>query len=930
VCLTGVTDTSFNQASVAIVTVIDSLNFTVAQTGASASSSGGNVQEIWNGTFVVFSATATEVKYFQLGPTDTQTATGTITPKPLMTAGPRSGVVLFKSFNGAITGPSIPVQLSGGGTSYIQASNIPIGPDGTAQRILAFTPAFGSNWYYITSNQIPASNGNPPLTVQGTIINDNTTTSAIIDFADATLIAGTQIDAPGNNLFNQIVLAPSLGVVEYQGRLAWWGEINNLKNLINMGFDGGYTNATTTDRAGSGANDGGAGTAWTNPNNVSSASSYADISLAIFNGSQNILCEAFSFAVSGTLGNIGVTFQSYGTIASAGSILYTIQLLKAGVPFGTPTTCLMPASMGSSGAPINFTATLSSAGLTAADINNAAFGVQIKVAVIEVPGSATCHIRNVQLGVITPNLFPLGWNTVGTSGGTGLLVNLGNPGFAYQMTSNGGNVDCLIWQAFDHDYYGAPIWLPGRQYLVRMLAKTSDPTAAGNLVVEIGVGPGGGTYIANIPANTLTTTFKWVTATITALPSAPISGVNLNIYLAAVTATTVITIDEVEIVDSLQPVLSQQLRTSYFGNEFGYDILTGVIGLSSYTAGQITACFEQRGTLYALTDQSHGDMIRIQNNGSTEPFEWPVDRFAEQVDCAGPSAIDTGEGVAWWAGQSGLRIFSGDQPKKISQERQPTWNRINWAATLSVWVKNDPIQRILYTGLPLDAATAVSEVEPMNYRSVNTALEPADPLHISYSGKLICSDLCRKWTRWGRALNCAAMLTGGNSSQIIFGAGFGYLYSLSFAKFTDDDYGTIPSYYTTYFHWNHDMEQSAPELGLHRKIYTYLSAYVTGVGNITITPLIDALNNPWQPLTSTYNPVSGLWESGAAAPALSQQLSTQLDHDMDWRLNVLGDRVAFKIAVTPLDGQTDAYFSLQHLVVAGRMDRVMPVRGAYI
>src|SRR6185503_9091227 len=49
VCITGVTDTSFNQTSVAIVAVIDATHFTVAQTGAAASSSGGNVQEIWNG-----------------------------------------------------------------------------------------------------------------------------------------------------------------------------------------------------------------------------------------------------------------------------------------------------------------------------------------------------------------------------------------------------------------------------------------------------------------------------------------------------------------------------------------------------------------------------------------------------------------------------------------------------------------------------------------------------------------------------------------------------------------------------------------------------------------------------------------------------------------------------------------------------------------
>src|SRR6185437_10787968 len=213
VCIAGVTDASFDQTSVAIIEVIDSSSFTVAQTGASATSSGGNVQEIWNGTFIVQSVTSTGIKYFQLGPADTQAATGTVTPKPLVTAGPRSAVVMFKSINGAITAPSLPVQLSGGGVSYLEADNIPIGPDGTAQRIIAFTPAFGSNYYYIPPSIVPAANGFPPLLVAGTIINDNTTTSALLDFSDSTLTAATQIDIDGNNLFNQIVLAPCLGVM---------------------------------------------------------------------------------------------------------------------------------------------------------------------------------------------------------------------------------------------------------------------------------------------------------------------------------------------------------------------------------------------------------------------------------------------------------------------------------------------------------------------------------------------------------------------------------------------------------------------------------------------------------------------------------------------------------------------------------------------
>jgi len=933
--IAGVTnpDVSYN-GTFKVKAVLSATSFTYDSAGVAASSTAGtgNVQDAWNGSFVITSVpTPTTFTYYQLGADDSTGSAGTATIVPLMVAGARSAVVMFKSKNGAITAPSLPVNFNSDGTNLLSLSNIPIGPDGTAQRILAFTPASGGNYYYLSPALVPATASTPAIFQPGTIINDNTSTSAIVDFDDAALVAGTQIDIEGNNLFNQIVLAPCLGVLEYQGRLMWWGEVNNIKNLINMGFDGGYTLSSLTQRAGSGANDGGAGTAWTNPNNVTSTSSYADVSLAALASSQNVLVEAFGIPLlTGSLQSLTVSFEYYATISGAGSIRLTVQLLRAGVPFGAPLYGLISGSVGSSGAPLSVSLNFPATGLTPADLNAANFGVEIKATEFEVAATSHTFIRNVQITVVTPNTTPLGWQTIGSTGGTGALVNLGNMGFGYQMTSNGGQADCLLWQGFYQDYYGAPIPQPGKQYTVRVLGKTSNAAAAGNLVIELAASPGLNLYRALIPINTMGATFQWFAKAISTIPPSPDATWNLNVYLQGVDAATVVTIDELEIVDATEPVLSQQIRASYFGNEFGYDDITGVIGLQSYTAGQVTACFEQRGTLYALTDQSHGDMCRIQNNGSTEPFEWPVDRFAQQVDCAGPSAVDTSEGIAWWAGQSGLRLFAGEQPKKLSQERQPTWNRINWGATLKIWVRNDPIQRVLYLGLPLDESNAVNEVEPMSYRSVNTALEPADPMHVSLSGKMIASDLCRKWTRWTLPLNCGAMLTENGTSQMVFGAGFGQLYSLDFSQFTDDDYGVIASYYTTYFHWNHEMEQSIPLLGLHRKIYTYLSIFITGVGNLTITPLVDSLDNPWQPRRSVFNAVSKLWEPGAVATPLSEQLSTDLDHDLDWRLNVRGDRVAFKIAVTPLTDATDAYFNMGHMVVSGRMDRVMPVRGAYL
>src|SRR5208282_5363075 len=60
----------------------------------------------------------------------------------------------------------------------------------------------------------------------------------------------------------------------------------------------------------------------------------------------------------------------------------------------------------------------------------------------------------------------------------------------------------------------------------------------------------------------------------------------------------------------------------------------------------------------------------------------------------------------------------------------------------------------------------------------------------------------------------------------------------------DADYGIIPWEYFTYFFFAHDTEQQ-PQLALFNKIFTYLSFHTTGVGQLVITPFVDALNNPW-------------------------------------------------------------------------------------
>src|SRR5256885_2726631 len=107
------------------------------------------------------------------------------------------------------------------------ATNIYTGPPNIASRILEFTPSSSQSFFYIPQD-VPQTNS--------TIIIDNTTTTAYLDFTDVQLLDGTNCD----NLFELVELAPCAGVIEYKNRLVWWGELNKIDDFVNLGFDGGF------------------------------------------------------------------------------------------------------------------------------------------------------------------------------------------------------------------------------------------------------------------------------------------------------------------------------------------------------------------------------------------------------------------------------------------------------------------------------------------------------------------------------------------------------------------------------------------------------------------------------------------------------------------------------------------------------------------
>ena len=128
------------------------------------------------------------------------------------------------------------------------------------------------------------------------------------------------------------------------------------------------------------------------------------------------------------------------------------------------------------------------------------------------------------------------------------------------------------------------------------------------------------------------------------------------------------------------------------------------------------------------------------------------------------------------------------------------------------------------------------------------------------------------------------------SSFIGNGAGTGKIYELSDAQLSDDG-AAIPSYYTTYFFPSQDQEDV---LGVrsHRKLFSYLTCYAEGAGNLSLTSF--AANKAFP----------------TALPPLA--LSSPGSKDLEMPINVLAERAAFQVGTN----QAGSWFRLSRLVAS--------------
>jgi hypothetical protein len=510
--------------------------------------------------------------------------------------------------------------------------------------------------------------------------------------------------------------------------------------------------------------------------------------------------------------------------------------------------------------------------------------------------------------------YPLGWtpDPVYAAGGTDeqLFVSWGS---AYSIVGNGtAQVRGLITQPAVQDALGVPRIDLGTNYSVRARCARSGGLTQGTLHVQLYSARGGiSTAGLQLTAAQLGTSYTEFAAQLTQPLDAVPADLLLRVYADGTpNASGQFYIDSIEIYPTAQPVNASLVRVSRADDPESYDGIDGLLSVAENNGQSVRAAFKLRERLYCVKEHS---LFVTQDDGTNEPALWPIAEVSRRVGTPSVRGVGVGEDWVVIAHRSGLYIFNGGEPVKISQEIQPTWNQINWQAAQTLWVTVDTRERRILVGAPFGAATSPNKILVLDYRDLDSAEDIARraPINITYTGRKTATDKTRKWSPWSVAANSCALLErqdgtavlalGGGTPGMGGGAATGKIYKLNAAQYSDDG-AAIPSYYTTHYFPERAVEQ-ALGLGAHRKLFSYLTVFVEGAGSLGLTAFVDT-----------------------ASAAQAQQplaMSSPGSKDLELPVNVLGERVAFQMSVN----QPGAWFRVEKFTPSVRIDPWAPVRG---
>lgn len=534
---------------------------------------------------------------------------------------------------------------------------------------------------------------------------------------------------------------------------------------------------------------------------------------------------------------------------------------------------------------------------------------------------------------------PAGWTTDPTNGAGSSVVASPQFGNALQIFNQSGITQAIygmITQPAFQDEFLVPIIQTSTTYSVRITCSCPTGAASGNLVIDL-FSPSSQLSLGKftLPLNSIGTTMQIFTGTLLISPLTPVpADLLIRIYATAIPTGVQVQIDRIEPFPTETPNLNTQVIGSYVEAFEQFDRITGVVKANQQNQQPVVTAFTLFGNLYIVKT---GSFIAVADNNTTEPSNWTTPRvISNSVGAAGPYAVtsgiddpNSGEEWALLAGLPGLFIFNGGQPVKLSEEIQAVWNQINWAFKQTIWVRNDVTNRRILVGVPLKALNSQGKnpiwlpaglltdnnpstpnvVLELNYKQINTSNEVASSvqIHRSYSGKLIASDIVRKWSIWIMKSPCAAFIQRvDNTLPLMLGNSdnTGKIYQLIDGLMQDDGVAINQLYLTAGFVPTETGE--ARQLGVTRYTFELMLLLVNGSGSFTITVYPNTLDTPY---------------SRVLLPNLTLPASTNGDTEVP--VNEVGNRlfVAFN------SNAVGAGFNLARVVMVMTKDPWSPVRG---
>ena len=254
------------------------------------------------------------------------------------------------------------------------------------------------------------------------------------------------------------------------------------------------------------------------------------------------------------------------------------------------------------------------------------------------------------------------------------------------------------------------------------------------------------------------------------------SDLTLRVYADGVPAPT----GESFLVDNIEVFLTNAAQNASLVRASGteepeaYDGVTGIMSIAENNGQGIRAAFTLRNNLYFVKERS---LYVTATDGVNEPALWAVEEVSNQVGT--PSAHGVGIGEEWVviAGRSGLYLFDGSEPMKLSQEIQPTWDAINWECGQNLWVQVDTQHKRILVGVPMGAATQPNQILMLDYTEGF-----GDPL----VAMLTAPERSRKWAPWMIPANsCGLIERSTGVAQIFFGSNnsSGKIYALTAGQY---------------------------------------------------------------------------------------------------------------------------------------------------